>query len=179
MTGGFHTPALVRRLGEEESGKASAPEGGSGEADLPRRLVNPRDQGVYLMPYSMEAADALNGYASGMPFPGFYQEIWEHVQEAPSSQETGQDLSMPYLRQPYARAVLDMILATGKAVRRAEGSASTHDEICACSMAEGLAALRGNPSRGHMNCRTRFCPVLSRESIICPRMNPCGCCGGR
>ncbi len=148
VTGGFHTPALARRLGAEESGKASAPEDGSGEADLPRRLVNPRDQGVYLMPYSMEAADALNGYASGMPFPGFYQEIWEHVQEAPSSQETGQDISMPYLWQPYARAVLDMILATGKAVRRAEGSASTHDEICACSMAEGLAALRGKPQPG-------------------------------
>ena len=55
---------------------------------------------------------------------------------------------MPYLWQPYARAVLDMILATGKAVRRAEGSASTHDEICACSMAEGLAALRGKPQPG-------------------------------
>ncbi len=142
ITGGFHTPGIRERLS------------GSGWEETKRLLDSktvriPREyQSVYLMPYSMEAADALNGYASGMPFPGFYQEIWEHVQEAPSSQETGQDLSMPYLRQPYARAVLDMILATGKAVRRAEGSASTHDEICACSMAEGLAALRGKPQPG-------------------------------
>ncbi|MBD5528966.1 MAG: hypothetical protein HDR02_11295 [Lachnospiraceae bacterium] len=135
VTGGFHTPALAQRLGgmdEEKSAAAS-----SAQADLPRKLVSAKDQGVYLMPYSMEAADALNGYASGMPFPGFYQEIWEHVQ-AEEQEE------MP----PYTKAVLDMVVTTGKAVRRAEGSASTYDEICACSMAEGLAALRGKPQPG-------------------------------
>lgn len=133
-------------------------------ADLPRKLVSARDQGVYLMPYSMEAADALNGYASGMPFPGFYQEIWEHVQEtqqtiAEERNKTEQQ-ELTYMSLPYARAVLDMIVATGKAVRRAEGSTSTYDEICACSMAEGLAALRGSPSPAHMSCRTRCYPAL-------------------
>lgn len=147
VTGGFHTPALAQKLGAEGDGAASGL-GSGGEAELPRKLVSARDQGVYLMPYSMEAADALNGYASGMPFPGFYQEIWEHVQEASLPQAMEQDPALLYLTQPYARAVLDMILATGKAVRRAEGSASTHDEICACSMAEGLAALRDKPQPG-------------------------------
>ncbi len=149
-------------------------------ADLPKKLVSAKDQGVYLMPYSMEAADALNGYASGMPFPGFYQEIWEHVQEAEQgtsggkseavrqtakrpkaskkqagradAEKTGGDQpeqeEMTYMSLPYAKAVLDMIVSTGKAVRRAEGSASTYDEICACSMVEGLAALRGKPQPG-------------------------------
>lgn len=135
VTGGFHTPALAQRLGESD---AKMKEGGSSAlTELPKKLVSAKDQGVYLMPYSMEAADALNGYASGMPFPGFYQEIWEHVQEAEQEE-----------MQPYARAVLDMVVATGKAVRRAEGSASTYDEICACSMVEGLAALRGKPQPG-------------------------------
>ncbi len=104
------------------------------------------------MPYSMEAADALNGYASGMPFPGFYQEIWEHVQEEEQGEAGGKTEAArqepAFLYLPYARAVMDMIVGTGKAVRRAEGSASTHDEICACSMAEGLAALRGKPQPG-------------------------------
>lgn len=135
VTGGFHTPALAQRLGGIEAGKSAA--NGSAQENMPQKLVSARDQGVYLMPYSMEAADALNGYASGMPFPGFYQEIWEHVQ-APEQGE------LP----PYTRAVLDMVLTTGKAVRRAEGSASTYDEICACSMAQGLAALRGKPQPG-------------------------------
>lgn len=135
VTGGFHTSALAQRLGGMDAEETAG--GNFAQTDLPKKLVSAKDQGVYLMPYSMEAADALNGYASGMPFPGFYQEIWEHVQE-------GEQEEM----QPYVRAVLDMIVATGKAVRRAEGSASTYDEICACSMAEGLAALRGKPQPG-------------------------------
>ena len=85
------------------------------------------------MPYSMEAADALNGYASGMPFTGFYQRIWEGLQET----ET-----------PYEHAVLDMIVAAGKETRRREGYPSTYDEICACSMARGLARLRGKREPG-------------------------------
>ncbi len=139
VTGGFHTPALAQRLKD------------SVLADLPEKLVGAKDQGVYLMPYSMEAADALNGYASGMPFPGFYQEIWEHVQEADrdhSDKEHPAQEELTRMGLPYSRAVLDMIVATGKAVRRAEGSASTYDEICACSMVEGLSALRGKPQPG-------------------------------
>ena len=139
VTGGFHTPALAQRLRE------------SILEDLPKKLVSAKDHGVYLMPYSMEAADALNGYASGMPFPGFYQEIWEHVQEADrdhSDKEHPVQEELTRMALPYSRAVLDMIVATGKAVRRAEGSASTYDEICACSMVEGLSALRGKPQPG-------------------------------
>lgn len=140
VTGGFHTPALAQRLGEPDAGKSNS---AVALEDLPKKLVSAKDQGVYLMPYSMEAADALNGYASGMPFPGFYQEIWEHVQEA--EQEAPEEKEEA---PPYFKAVLDMIVGTGKAVRRAEGSASTYDEICACSMVEGLAALRGKPQPG-------------------------------
>lgn len=148
VTGGFHTPALAQRLGEADGetvvGDSSA------SADLPKKLVNTKDQGVYLMPYSMEAADALNGYASGMPFPGFYQEIWECVQETEKdvSEEKSKVEQSEAEKPPYSKAVLDMIVATGKAVRRAEGSTSTYDEICACSMTEGLAALRGKPQPG-------------------------------
>lgn len=143
VTGGFHTPALAQRL-QDVDAKSGVP-----QEDLPPKLVSARDQGVYLMPYSMEAADALNGYASGMPFPGFYQEIWEHVQAAePEETRTHDRAAEPEEMRPYDRAVMDMIVATGKAVRKAEGSASTYDEICACSMAGGLAALRGKPQPG-------------------------------
>ncbi len=168
VTGGFHTPGLKALLtGEDESvvlsamlkpwqgaveiadagqtseaapGAVSAktdsvgaasqevPAGGSRIAKVPEK-----DQGVYLMPYSMEAADALNGYASGMPFTGFYQKIWEQVAESDT---------------PYGDAVLDMIVASGKETRRKEGYLSTYDEICACAMAKGLAALRGKKEPG-------------------------------
>ena len=121
VTGGFHTPGLKALLEE-------MPENGTGAEKVPEK-----DQGVYLMPYSMEAADALNGYASGMPFPGFYQRIWQGLQET----ET-----------PYADGVLDMIVTAGKETRRKEGYLSTYDEICACAMAEGLAQLRGKRQPG-------------------------------
>ena len=99
----------------------------------PAGRVPAKDQGVYLMPYSMEAADALNGYASGMPFPGFYQKIWTGIPESDT---------------PYKDAVLDLIVSSGKETRRKEGYLSTYDEICACAMADGLAGLRGKREPG-------------------------------
>ncbi len=119
VTGGFHTPALQKLL-EEGSKKEH------------RKKVSSGDQGVYLMPYSMQATDALNGYASGMPFPEFYQRIWEGIAEG----------------APYHRAVLDLIVSSGKETRKKEGFLSTYDEICACQMAEGLALLRGKQEPG-------------------------------
>ncbi len=119
--------AKAERAGGKSGEKAAGPAKGKAE------MVPEKDQGVYLMPYSMEAADALNGYASGMPFTGFYQKIWEGLQET---------------QTPYGGAVLDMIVTAGKETRRKEGYLSTYDEICACAMAEGLAQLRGKRQPG-------------------------------
>ena len=127
VTGGFHTPGLKALLAGAEEKAILAKDGKR------RDKVPEKDQGVYLMPYSMEAADALNGYASGMPFTGFYQKIWDRTEES----ET-----------PYEDAVLDMIVAAGKETRRREGYLSTYDEICACAMARGLAGLRGKQEPG-------------------------------
>ncbi len=128
VTGGFHTTALKTLL-TGEGGKEAA------ERNDRTAMVPREDQSVYLMPYSMEAADALNGYASGMPFTGFYQKIWEALREGDTN-------------TPYGGVVLDMIVASGKETRRKEGGLSTCDEICACSMAEGLAGLRGKREPG-------------------------------
>lgn len=151
VTGGFHTPGLKALL-EEGAGegqfvpgkrkaepvpgkKETEPRGecASGKTARKENMVPEKDQGVYLMPYSMEAADALNGYASGMPFTGFYQKIWEGLTQTDT---------------PYEDAVLDMIVASGKETRRKEGYLSTYDEICACAMAKGLAELRGKREPG-------------------------------
>ncbi len=127
VTGGFHTAGLAERLSEEKwahtlkaAGKLSG-------------RVPEKDQSVYMMPYTMEAADALNGYASGMPFTGFYQKIWEGMEEPEGT---------------YGKAVLDFLVSSGKEVRKKEGYLSTYDEICAWQMAKGLAELRGKPQPG-------------------------------
>ncbi len=127
VTGGFHTPGLSERLSPanwEETKRLGAKLSGR---------VPAKNQSVYLMPYSMEAADALNGYASGMPFAGFYQKIWEGIGE---TEET------------YKKAVLDMLVSAGGEVRKKEGYLSTYDEICAWQMAQGLSELRGKPQPG-------------------------------
>lgn len=126
VTGGFHTPALKMLLTDTDTHTA-------GDTHKSGGKVPAKDQGVYLMPYSMEAADALNGYASGMPFTGFYQKVWVGMQE---------------MESPYENVVLDMIVASGKETRKTEGYLSTYDEICACSMARGLAALRDKRQPG-------------------------------
>lgn len=123
ITGGFHVPGLKTLFNHPEQ-MAKPKQAG----------MEPENQGVYLMPYSMEAADALNGYASGMPCPGFYQNVWN-----------GLDVSKENV---YEEAVLAAIVKTGKEVRKKEGYLSSYDEICAFSMAGGLAALRNKGEPG-------------------------------
>jgi len=128
ITGGFHTSGLKERL-SGENWKETV-----GYAKGIVHYVPNQDESVYLMPYSMEAADALNGYASGMPYTGFYQKIWEGL--------------VSQAQKPYDEAVLDLLILSGKEIRKEEGALSTYDEICAWQMAQGLAALREKPQTG-------------------------------
>lgn len=129
VTGGFHAPGLKKLM--EHGGDSGFTEEKSGiECKRPSlRGLKPENQGVYMMPYSMEASDALNGYASGMPYPGFYQKIWNGINGGSE--------------RVYEEAVLTYLVATGREVRKKEECLSSYDEICAYSMTQGLAALRG------------------------------------
>lgn len=145
ITGGFHTPALAQHFSDKqwEKTKKMAEKLSAGKTvDTKRGKIPGKDQSVYLMPYSMEAADALNGYASGMPYTGFYQKVWEGLE----AQESGSEPLAGAL--PYSRVVLDLLVASGKEVRSREGSLSTYDEICAWQMAQGLSELRAKPAPG-------------------------------
>lgn len=54
----------------------------------------------------MEAADALNGYASGMQSPGFYQLVWERLLESGTPEGA------------YKEAVLHQLVSAGRQARR-------------------------------------------------------------
>lgn len=130
VTGGFHAAGLKELLKWQGNrlvytGKAvKCHSFGDGE------------QGVYPLAYSMEAADALNGYASGMLSPGFYQQVWEQLCEKGVQGRV------------YEEAVLNQLVRTGRQARRKKESISSYDVICALSMARGLAALRGKREPG-------------------------------
>ncbi len=114
VTGGFHTWGLVGLLdGEEEASPV---------------CIEHQDAGTYAMAYSFEESDQLNGYASGMPYPAFYQKVWEEICD---NEE-----------KPYKKAVLHYIIRCGGQLRKNDTALSTADEIEAYNMARGLAALR-------------------------------------
>ncbi|MBR7178684.1 MAG: hypothetical protein IKD27_04095 [Oscillospiraceae bacterium] len=119
VAGGFHIAGLI-----------------SPETEAPELKKHPKlHQSVYPMRYSMSACDALNGYASGMPMPGFYEELWQELHgDAPE--------------QAWERVVLECIVRTGRKLRSKGETISAFDESCALAQARGLAALREKGAPG-------------------------------
>ncbi len=119
VAGGFHIWGLLH-------GPAQPPE---------RKKLPEKDQSVYPMRYTMPAADALSGYASGMPSPGFYASVW-----------TALHAGAP--EQVWDQVVLDYLVRTGRKLRSDGATISAFDEICALQQARGLADLRQKPGPG-------------------------------
>lgn len=141
VTGGFHSCGLFELLSQQED-KSYAYTGG------PVKLHSKveEQQEVYPMAYSMEAADALNGYASGMQSPGFYHQVWKNLQK--NAQQTDPSDAEEQKDGAYKQTVLHFLAEAGRQARRKEENVSSYDEICAFSMALGLAALRGKREPG-------------------------------
>lgn len=119
VTGGFHSYALFARIeGVEFEAEVAAPE----KAAPPV----PTEAGIALTPYSYERLDALTGYNSGMPSPGFYHRVWRDRE---------------HRRQHTHRALL---AEAARELREEKQSVSSADLIAAQTLAQGLAELRGH-----------------------------------
>lgn len=121
VTGGFHTPALMQSLSK------------------PPRIAAPKplkDDSNWLIRYSFDQLDALNGYGAGMPSPGYYQALWEglekqqpeHLQHTAGSQLIA--IAHDNRRQKLARLI------------------SSAEVQAAVFQAEQLARLRGGAGPG-------------------------------
>ena len=130
VTGGFHTSGLRELLAV--SGERVSFSG----QPVKLHSVDRESEGAYPLAYSMEATDALNGYASGMESPGFYQRVWEELcqRQEPSG--------------AWEAAVLHQLAQTARHARQKGEALSSYDAACALSMAQGLAALRGKREPG-------------------------------
>jgi len=124
VTGGFHTSGLAKLL---ESGEIRA-------AKLHK--VAEKDQGCYPMAYSYRAADALRGYASGMMYPGFYDNIMKEL------------LKCELPEGVYNEQTMTLLAKTAKAASKRDVQVTMSDITAAYTMMGGLAALRNSKETG-------------------------------
>ena len=69
VTGGFHTLALIEQLAHPQQAQRYAVTGAAAQWQ----------EQAWLIRYSFDRLDALNGYASGMPSPAYYQQFWQDL----------------------------------------------------------------------------------------------------
>ena len=133
VTGGFHTLELVRQW------PSTRP--------LPAPAARPKDAvaDAWLIRYSFERLDALNGYASGMPSPGYYQQVWERLVACDDGAAPGED--------PFAEVALDCLARFARQTRAEDqaDAVSTALVQAAAVQATRLAALRGNAGPGRQD----------------------------
>lgn len=122
VTGGFHTLELVRSWRT---------------ARRPRAVKRHDDS--WLIRYGFAQLDALGGYASGMPSPGWYQQVWDRTE--------GGDAD------PLGASALSVLTRLARSTRehdRADPLSTAHVQA-AVAQATRLAALRGNPGPGRQD----------------------------
>lgn len=145
ITGGFHTYGLL--MSEKHESELEQP--GMDKQHADQRLdgqgkpgtsqqsaVDPDTvhQQMYPMVYTFAEADRLNGYASGMPYVNYYDQIWNQLLRKKST--------------PYNLTALDLLSRLMRQLRDGHEHVSTSDAIEAYSMIQGLAGLRGKREGG-------------------------------
>lgn len=124
VTGGFHTSALIELLAAAKTTPAAV-----AAAATPSWLIR----------YSFERLDALNGYGAGMPAPAYYQAAWEALQAGGG--------------EHHLAVAVDQLtaLAQHSRARGLQDRISTAEVQAAVLQAARLAALRGHAGPGRMD----------------------------
>lgn len=131
VTGGFHSVALPDLV---DTLPAATTESPSRTRKATAAKPGKNDVDGCLIRYGYEQLDTLNGYAAGMPSPGYYEDLW---------QRAGTD-EAPTLLRDAAAAILVGSGQSSRRDRKGRGL-SIADEIAALDQACRLAVLRGHP----------------------------------
>jgi hypothetical protein len=134
VTGGAHTAALAFLIRQEITNE-------------PRLTFSAEEAQTALMRYSFPQLDALNGYASGMPSPRYYADLWQRLDDLDPMLEVAGRLAVEIGR-----------LSREKGLPFALSAA---DEIAALHQARLLASFRGHdgPAREDLLDGFRSCFV--------------------
>lgn len=139
VTGGFHTPALIAACGENGPAQAAALAANANK--------NQDENSNWLIRYSFDQLDALNGYGAGMPAPAYYQTLWQTLNSAAED----------YLEQ--TAATLLIAIAGDNRAQQLSQSISSADVQAAVVQAKRLAQLRGlsGPGRSEVLDAVQSC----------------------
>ncbi len=136
VTGGFHTSEVLA----------------SWQTTKPLRTAKGADAqapAAWLIRYSFDRLDALNGYAAGMPSPAYYQSVWDALERGEHA--------------PFAAVALDSLTRFARLTREDDlaDAVSTALVQAAAVHALRLAELRGNigPGRQDLLDAIRSCFV--------------------
>lgn len=141
VTGGFHTVALPDLVSGPPIRRPAVPKWKAGET------------GSWLMRYSFNQLDSLSGYASGMPSPAFYDQMWGATDSLPFA-DPGRD-------RRRTEAAIELLIEVGRLSRERKfaPAITTPDVIAAAQMIRQLATLRGHrwPQREDLLDSVRSC----------------------
>ncbi len=172
VTGGFHTPELLRLCAASTDAKSSkarqakaTPAAKAAKASAAAAAPN-----AWLIRYSFEQLDALNGYSAGMPSPGYYQRLWEawsRSEADASASSAARPLGSPRTVQaepvearhglgtpsPFTAVALDVLTGYAQQTRQQDqaDAISTALVQAAALQAQRLADLRGNAGPGRQD----------------------------
>ena len=145
VTGGFHTPELLRLCGRSDAATASGEAATSkprktkatAAAKVAKASAAAAAPNAWLIRYSFEQLDALNGYSAGMPSPGYYQRVWEALNRSesdgsappasrplvspPSAQAEPAEAHPPVMGKQTPRPMAEAVAAPAQALRQAQG----------------------------------------------------------
>jgi hypothetical protein len=141
VCGGYHKPQLERLAAEllkEDRANSSPPQAApSGDVRV----------GSYLVPFSFKRLDAFQGYASGMPSPAWYEQVWQLGHE-----QAGEEMLFGAVRHLRGR---------GQRV-------SPADAIAASTLAQGLGRLRGHPVLTRVDVLDGLASALVKDALEAP-----------
>ncbi|MBB2755691.1 UNVERIFIED_ORG: hypothetical protein GGI57_006439 [Rhizobium aethiopicum] len=143
ITGGFHTPVLIDPPAESERAEA---------VRAPPAAPAVRTKS-YLIRYTHDHLDRINGYGAGMPSPRWYERLLGRVGE-------GHD-------DPFTEAAADVVLALAERLRRDRPNFMPPLPSLAATVAQAraLADLRGlpGPGRSEIIDAARSCLVKGED----------------
>lgn len=124
VTGGMHTPALIASLAAEPGAVVDAAEPTATDQEK-----------IYVVRYGFRELDRLNGYASGLPLPDYYDGLWERLERSPG------------VSLDWRGATAELLSAFATHVRRERPSLAPSLPAVANALetAVRLAELRGRP----------------------------------